>query len=123
MPDIEKAIDFSNTHEIALLFDHAPAFGATYKGKPPAYYGIEEIYSFHATKIYNCMEGGAALCHDKEIHSLLSRIRDFGQYEKSIGDVDIPGLNSKMQEISAIVGLKNLEKILIVSYPNENKTL
>jgi dTDP-4-amino-4,6-dideoxygalactose transaminase len=111
LPDIEKAKAFSESHGMALIFDHAPAFGATYKGQPPAHYEIEEIYSFHATKIYNSMEGGAALTHDKEIHSLLSRIRDFGQYEKSIGDVDIPGLNSKMQEISAIVGLKNLEKI------------
>jgi len=109
LPDIEKAKAFSEAHGMALLFDNAPAFGATYKGHPPAYYKIEEIYSFHATKIYNSMEGGAALTHDEEIHSLLSRIRDFGQYEKNIGDVDIPGLNAKMQEISAIIGLKNLE--------------
>ncbi len=111
LPDIEVAIDFAKQHNIALIFDHAPAFGATYKGQPSAYYGIDEIYSFHATKIYNSMEGGAALTADEQTHAYLQRLRDFGQYEKSIGDVDIPGLNAKMQEISAIIGAKNLEKI------------
>jgi dTDP-4-amino-4,6-dideoxygalactose transaminase len=69
------------------------------------------MISFHATKIFNSMEGGANIVNDPEIADYLLRLRDFGQYEKSRGDVDMPGLNSKMTEVCALVGLRNLEKI------------
>ncbi len=111
LPDIESLKKISLQNNWILLFDNAPAFGSTYNGLYPAQLQIEEIYSFHATKIYTSMEGGAAISHDKEISDYLYRLRDFGQYDKTTGDVDIPGLNSKMQEFSAIIGLKNLEKI------------
>ena len=111
LPDIELLEVFCIKNGLILLFDNAPAFASTFKGKFPNHYGFDEIYSFHATKIYNSMEGGAAIVHDEETYQILSRLREFGQFEKVRGDVDIPGLNSKMQEISAIVGNKNLEKI------------
>ena len=111
LPDIELLKDYCQKHDLILLFDNAPAFASTYKGRFPNYYGCDEIYSFHATKIYNSMEGGAAILHDEEMYQMLFRLREFGQFEKVRGDIDIPGLNSKMQEISAIVGNKNLEKI------------
>lgn len=57
------------------------------------------------------MEGGLNIVNDEEIQAYLVRLRDYGQFEKVRGDIDIPGLNSKMQEVSAIIGLKNLEKI------------
>jgi dTDP-4-amino-4,6-dideoxygalactose transaminase len=57
------------------------------------------------------MEGGANIVNDPEIDELLRRLRDFGQYEKTRGDVDVPGLNSKMTEVCALVGLKNLERV------------
>ena len=67
------------------------------------------------------MEGGAAVTNDDEICNTLYKLRDFGQYEKVRGNVDVPGLNSKMQEISALIGLKNLEKIdLILDKRREN---
>jgi len=111
LPDIDNLGLYCKENNLILLFDNAPAFASTYKGQFPNHYGFDEIYSFHATKIFNSMEGGAALVHDEETYSLLSRTREFGQYEKVRGDVDINGMNSKMQEISAIVGKKNLEKI------------
>ncbi len=111
LPDLDQVKKFANDHNLVLLFDNAPAFGSTFKGYYPANYNLEEVYSFHATKIFTSMEGGAAISHDETIQSFLARLRNFGQYEKTIGDVDIPGLNSKMQEISAITGLKNLDHI------------
>jgi len=69
------------------------------------------MLSFHATKVFSSMEGGANIVHDPEIAEYLARLRDFGQFEKVRGDVDLPGLNSKMTEICALVGLRNLEKI------------
>lgn len=111
LPDIEQMKAFAEAHNLVLVFDNAPAFGATYKGAPVPYYNVDEIYSFHVTKIYSSMEGGVAVSNDEEVQAYLARFRDFGQYEKSTGDVDIAGLNGKMQEVSAIVGLKNLQNI------------
>lgn len=69
------------------------------------------MISLHATKIFTSMEGGVNIVNDADIQEYLIRLRDYGQFEKVRGDIDVPGLNSKMQEISAIVGLKNLEKV------------
>ncbi len=56
------------------------------------------------------MEGGCAITNDGDVYKKLIELRDFGQFDKKTGDVSLPGLNSKMQEISAIVGLRNLNK-------------
>ncbi len=96
---------------VAVVLDNAPAFGSKFNGQFPWRYGFSEMVSFHATKIFSCMEGGACIVNDEEVANYLLRLRDFGQYEKTRGNVDIPGLNSKMTEICALVGLRNLEKI------------
>jgi dTDP-4-amino-4,6-dideoxygalactose transaminase len=106
IPDIKNILKLKS--KLVCILDSAPAFGSTYKNKYANEYGIEEIYSFHATKVFTTMEGGCAVSNDKKIQAYLSRLRDFGQIEKKIGNVDLPGLNSKMQEISAIVGNYNL---------------
>ena len=111
LPDIDSVIEFSNRHGLYVIFDNAPAFASKFKDKYVCNYGFSEIYSFHASKIFNTMEGGCVVTSCEEIHENLCLIRDFGQYEKVRGNVKLPGLNSKMQEISAIVGLKNLQKI------------
>lgn len=115
IPNIKKLKTFLNNKKIIPIMDSAPAFGSTYNGKFVNNFGIDEIFSFHATKVLSSMEGGCAISNHKDITSYLKYLRDFGQYEKSIGNVKLPGLNSKMQEISAIVGnsnLKNFKKIL-----------
>lgn len=111
LPNIEALGNYAALHNLVLIFDNAPAFGSKYKNRFPCEFGFSEMQSFHATKIFNSMEGGANIVNDSEIAELLIHLRDFGQYEKKRGDIDVPGLNSKMQEISAIIGLKNLEKI------------
>jgi dTDP-4-amino-4,6-dideoxygalactose transaminase len=111
LPDIEKLGRFVNDHNLVLIMDNAPAFGSKFKGKYPNAYGYSEMISLHATKIFTSMEGGVNIVNDEEIQEYLIRLRDYGQFEKVRGNIDIPGLNSKMQEISAIVGLKNLEKV------------
>lgn len=111
LPDLEKISEFANKYKLFVIFDNAPAFASKYKNNYVCNYGFSEIYSFHASKIFNTMEGGCVVTNDEEIHNYLSLIRDFGQYEKVRGNIKLPGLNSKMQEISAIIGLKNLEKI------------
>ncbi len=109
--NLGKLKEIENQYNIKVILDNAPAFGSKCDGKHPWEYGFSEMISFHATKIFNAIEGGASIVSDPEIQKLLVYIRDFGQYEKTRGDIQIPGLNSKMQEFSAIVGLSNLEKV------------
>lgn len=109
--DLEALGVLARKHDLAVLLDNAPAFGSKFKGKWSWQYGFSEMISFHATKVFNSMEGGANIVNDPAIAEYLLRLRDFGQYEKARGDVDIPGLNSKMLEVSALVGLRNLEKV------------
>jgi dTDP-4-amino-4,6-dideoxygalactose transaminase len=109
--NLEKLGALAKSNELTVILDNAPAFGTTFKGKFSWEYGFSEMISFHATKVFNSMEGGANIVNDKEIAEYLLRLRDFGQYEKSRGDVDMPGLNSKMTEACALVGLRNLEKV------------
>lgn len=111
LPDIEKLGKFADNHGLVLIMDNAPAFGSTFRKKFPNAYGYSEMISLHATKIFTSMEGGVNIVNDDEIQDYLIRLRDYGQFEKQRGNIDIPGLNSKMQEVSAIIGLKNLEKV------------
>jgi dTDP-4-amino-4,6-dideoxygalactose transaminase len=111
LADLDELKKFAEDNNLVVILDNAPAFGSKFKGEYPNKWGFSEMISFHATKIFNSMEGGANIVHDQDIQDYLMRLRDFGQYEKTRGDIDMPGLNSKMQEISALIGLKNLEKV------------
>ena len=111
LSDLEQLGALAKQHGLAVILDNAPAFGSKFKGKHSWEYGFSEMISFHATKVFNSMEGGANIVNDPEIDAYLRRLRDFGQYEKVRGDIDVPGLNSKMTEICALVGLRNLEKV------------
>jgi dTDP-4-amino-4,6-dideoxygalactose transaminase len=111
LANLEHLGALAKEHDLAVILDNAPAFGSRFKGKWSWEYGFSEMISFHATKVFNSMEGGANIVNDPEIADYLLRLRDFGQYEKTRGDVDMPGLNSKMTEVCALVGLRNLEKV------------
>tara|TARA_B100000989_G_C19523186_1_gene465347 strand:- start:1712 stop:2869 length:1158 start_codon:yes stop_codon:yes gene_type:complete len=113
--NLKELKKFCKKNRLVALLDSAPAFGSKYKNKCPNNYGFDEMYSFHATKIMTSMEGGCVVSNDLQITNYCRYVRDFGQYEKNIGNIKLPGLNSKMQEISAIVGnlnLKNFNKVL-----------
>jgi dTDP-4-amino-4,6-dideoxyglucose len=112
--DLDKLQRIASEKKLAVILDNAPAFGTRFKGKHSWEYGFSEMISFHATKIFTSMEGGGNIVNDPEIDDLLRRFRDFGQYEKVRGDVDVPGLNSKMSEVCALVGLRNLAKAELI---------
>ena len=111
LADLEALGALAKSRDVAVVLDNAPAFGSRFKGKWSWEYGFSEMISFHATKVFSSMEGGANIVTDPEIAEYLLRLRDFGQFEKTRGDVDMPGLNSKMTEVCALVGLRNLEKV------------
>ena len=122
IPDLDKIKIFSKKNNLIPLIDSAAAFGSKYKNKFPINYGFDEIYSFHATKIMTSMEGGCVISNDKKIINFVKYFRDFGQFEKKIGNIKLPGLNAKMQEISAIVGNYNLKNFKI-NFQNRLKVI
>ena len=92
-----------------VIYDAAHAFGETYKGKNVATFGDASVFSFHATKVFNSIEGGCVCCHSKELYDKLYNLKNFGiRSEELVVDV---GANAKMNEFSAAMGLCNIKHI------------
>ncbi|WP_350326699.1 DegT/DnrJ/EryC1/StrS family aminotransferase [Pectobacterium aroidearum] len=96
----------ARTHGLRLFIDSAPAFGTTVNGQRIGGFGDAQIFSFHATKSYNTIEGGCLCSHDAELIKRAEAIRNFGQ--DASGICVLPGLNGKMSELNAIIGLAQL---------------
>jgi len=114
IPDIINIKKFCKKNNLVFILDNAPGFCSRINNKFPNNYNVDQIYSFHATKIFNSVEGGCAITSNKSIQKILKALRNFGQLDKKTNDVIVPGLNSKMSELSAIVGLENLKNINLI---------
>lgn len=97
----------AHEHGIKLLIDSAAAFGSTYQSQQTGGFGDAQIFSFHATKAFSTMEGGALCSRYPLIIERAAQIRNFGQDDE--GGCAIPGINGKMMEVCALVGLEQLE--------------
>ncbi|MEN1957647.1 DegT/DnrJ/EryC1/StrS family aminotransferase [Luteimonas changyuni] len=97
----------ANEHGLKLMFDAAHAFGSSYKGQSIGRFGACEVFSFHATKAFNTMEGGAVATNDDELAEAARLMRNFGF--KGYDNVIHPGTNGKMIEVCAAMGLANLD--------------
>jgi len=97
----------ADEHGLKLMFDAAHAFGSSYKGQSIGRFGECEVFSFHATKAFNTMEGGAVTTDDDELAEAMRLMRNFGF--KGYDNVIHPGTNGKMIEVCAAMGLANLE--------------
>ena len=107
-PAVELAA-VADKHGLALLFDAAHAFGCSKDGLPIGGLGRCEVFSFHATKVFNTFEGGAVCTNDNELAEAMRLMRNFGF--RDIDDVIHPGTNGKMPEINAAMGLINLDAL------------
>ncbi len=96
-------------HGLALLYDAAHAFGVSVDGKMVGSFGDAEVFSFHATKFFNTLEGGAVVTDDDDIAHRARLMRNFGFVGEDAVASD--GTNGKMSEISAAMGLVNLDGI------------
>ena len=105
---IEK---IANNYGLKVIYDSAHAFGVRYDGKSIGNFGNASMFSFHATKSFNTLEGGAIASPDISLINRLSSYKNFGivDEEHIIG----PGVNGKMNEFQAAFGLLNLKKINI----------
>ena len=97
----------ADEHGLKLLFDAAHAFGSTHGGHGIGRFGACEVFSFHATKSFNTMEGGAVTTDDDALAEAMRLMRNFGF--KGYDNVIHPGTNGKMIEACAAMGLANLE--------------
>ncbi len=94
---------------LKLLFDSAHALGCSYKDRMIGGFGDAEVFSFHATKFVNSLEGGAVVTNDDELARKIKLMRNFGFV--AYDQVASIGTNGKMSEVSAAMGLTNLESI------------
>lgn len=97
----------ADEHGLKLMFDAAHAFGSSYKGQSIGRFGACEVFSFHATKAFNTMEGGAVTTNDDELAEAMRLMRNFGF--KGYDNVIHPGTNGKMIEVCAAMGLANID--------------
>lgn len=105
---VDELQALANARGLKLMFDAAHAFGSTYKGKNIGQFGECEVFSFHATKAFNCMEGGAVTTNNDDLAETMRLMRNFGFH--GYDNVIHPGTNGKMIEVCAAMGLANLEK-------------
>ncbi len=98
-------------NDITLVFDAAHAVGCSYRGKRIGGFGSCEVFSFHATKVLNSIEGGAIVTNDDELAGRLRRTRNFGfPGDGREATVEL-GTNGKMNEFCAAMGLTNLASL------------
>ena len=110
--NMEEIDRIAQKYRLKVIYDAAHAFGIRYKGKGIGEYGDASCFSFHATKVFNTIEGGAVTFHNKEMYEKLYNLKNFGiRGEELVVDV---GANAKMNEFSAIMGLCNLDRMELV---------
>lgn len=105
-----KEIDaIAKKHDLKVIYDAAHAFGVNVNGQSILQAGDISTLSFHATKVYNTIEGGALVCHSEEMKYHVDNLKNFGFRGETT--VVAPGINSKMDEVRAAYGLLNLRQV------------
>ena len=107
--NIEEIDKIARKYGLKVIYDAAHTFGEKYKGQGIGSYGDVSCFSFHATKVYNTIEGGAACFHDEEFGKALYRLKNFGI--RGPEEVDGVGANAKMNEFCAAMGICNLRHV------------
>ena len=103
---IEKIQEIANHHGLKVIYDAAHAFDTEVDGTSIGNFGDISMFSFHATKLFHTAEGGALTYKDTELKRCIDLLKNFGI--KSEDEVVMPGINGKMNEIQAALGLINL---------------
>lgn len=107
--DVLKIKSIANKYGLKVIYDAAHAFGVNVDGDSILNHGDISTLSFHATKTYNTIEGGALVCHDAEMKKRIDYLKNFG----FAGEVEVvaPGINGKLDEVRAAYGLLNLKYV------------
>lgn len=106
---VEKIQKIAEKYNLKVIYDAAHAFGVTYKGIGIGNFGNASVFSFHATKVFNSIEGGAVTFNNPELNIALYNLKNFGiRSEEVVAEV---GANAKMNEFAAAMGICNLRHI------------
>jgi dTDP-4-amino-4,6-dideoxygalactose transaminase len=106
--DVSALGGLADRHGLHLLFDAAHAFGCTHGGRRIGGFGSAEVLSLHATKAFHAFEGGAVTTDRDDLAAKLRALRNFGF--RGLDDVGGLGINAKMSEVCAAMGLANLDE-------------
>ena len=107
--DTERIQAIADKYGLKVIYDAAHAFGVKVNGESILNAGDVSTLSFHATKVYNTIEGGALVCHDEKTKKRIDYLKNFG----FAGETEIvaPGINGKMDELRSAYGLLNLRQV------------
>ena len=104
---VERIQKIADTYGLKVIYDAAHAFGVQYKGESLMRHGDLSVLSFHATKVFNTFEGGAIVCPDAKTKQRIDYLKNFGFADEVT--VVAPGINGKMSEFNAVLGLLQLK--------------
>lgn len=107
--DTKRIQEIADRYGLKIIYDAAHAFGVEVNGESILNAGDMSTLSFHATKVYNTIEGGAMIMHDIETKKRIDDLKNFGFHDEVT--VVAPGINSKMDEIRAAYGILNLRQV------------
>lgn len=107
--NVEEIQRIADKYDLKVIYDAAHAFGVKYKGRGIGSYGDASIFSFHATKVYHTIEGGAVCCKTKEQYEKLYNLKNFGIRSQEL--IVSVGANAKMNEFQAAMGICNLKHL------------
>jgi len=111
--DVEAIDAIAKKHNLKVIYDAAHCFGTTYKGKSIFEFGDISITSFHATKLFHTVEGGALFTNNKEVAHRISYMRNFGHNgQEAFWGVGINGKNSEFHAAMGLANLKHATQIL-----------
>lgn len=107
--DTKRIQEIADKYGLKVIYDAAHAFGVEVNGHSILEAGDMSTLSFHATKVYNTLEGGALVCHDEKTKQRIDYLKNFGFAGET--EVVAPGINSKVDEVRAAYGLLNLKQV------------
>src|SRR5205809_1885452 len=108
---VDQLSRIGKKNKLKVIFDAAQAFGVEYRGRSVLTFGDSSALSLHATKVFNTVEGGAIITNRDADARNLKLLRNFGI--RSEMEIALPGINAKMNEVEAAVGLCNLRRVRI----------
>ncbi len=109
MCDVERIKSIADKHNLKVIYDAAHAFAVKYKGVSSANFGDASMFSFHATKVFNTIEGGAVCFADDKLVNVLNDMKNFGI--RGPESVVFVGGNAKMNEFQAAMGICNMRHL------------
>ena len=107
--DTVRLQEIADKYGLKVIYDAAHAFGVEVNGKSILESGDMSTLSFHATKVYNTIEGGALVCHDEQTKKRIDYLKNFGFASETT--IVAPGINGKMDEVRSAYGLLNLKQV------------